>query len=176
MKRSGVGDGHAVLFQIIDEDSDEREIISSDTTFGAAQRDGWFLSAKVVAAPPPISVTEPELPQEQRGAVVNIGGGSVRMSAAPIDAVDYFFIVADSEEAFPLRFTRGQKVLDARKAIQNRFSIAELADIELLFGGKALRDAFVLDRLRIGTKQITVTIRDRRSVLLLTASSRPLNI
>jgi hypothetical protein len=141
-RRAEAGSGHAVLFQLVSDDSDEREIISSDATFGAAQRDGWFLSVKLVAALPPIAVTEPE---------------------DPIDAVDYSFIIADSEEAFSLRRTRGQKVLDARKAIQDRFGIAELAHIELLFRGKGMSDAFVLDRQRIGTKQITVTIRDRCS-------------
>jgi hypothetical protein len=171
-KRAGGGEGFTVLFQLVNEDTDEREVISSDTPFGEAQRDGWFVSARLVAAPPPIALVEPEPLQARRVSVVSIGRGSVKISAAPIDSVEYAFVVADTDVAFRLSFARGQTVLDARKAVQTRFDIEELADIGLLFGGKALRDNFVLDRLRVGTKQLTVTIRDRRPILLLTAVSR----
>jgi hypothetical protein len=169
-KRFACGPERAVQFQMVNEDTGEVEAISPDTPFAETERDRWFLSAQTVNAQPQILVAEPDPPEEQGGAIVSIGGGSVVMSNAPIEAVDYSFIVAGSGIAFQLRFTRGQTVLDARKAIQSRFNVEELADIGLLFGGKALRDAFVLDRLRIGTKQITVTIRDRRSVLLVTAA------
>jgi hypothetical protein len=41
--------------------------------------------------------------------------------------------------------------------------------VTLIFIGKALKDTFLLNRLRIGDGVITVCIRDDQAVLLLTA-------
>jgi hypothetical protein len=110
---------------------------------------------------------EDESPESTTGC---LGGGSVRWSTAEITLVEYNFILG--EETFALKFAPGDKVGDARKRIQERFGIPDIADVTLIFGGKDLRDAFVLDRLRVGTRQILVHRRDRSEVLLHSAVAR----
>jgi hypothetical protein len=105
----------------------------------------------------------------QPNAIVTFGGGTIHMSAASVALVEYKFMISHTDEIFSLKFRPGQTVQDAKKLIQARYSIEDITDVVLLFAGKDLRDAFVLDRLRIGTKCVLVHIRDRQAVLLLTA-------
>jgi hypothetical protein len=43
--------------------------------------------------------------------------------------------------------------------------------VMLLFAGKALKDQFLLSRLRVGDSAITVCIRDDQAVLIVTAKA-----
>jgi hypothetical protein len=87
-------------------------------------------------------------------------------------SVTYTFYVAESDTEFSLQFSPGQTVLDAKKKISEKFDLDSVDDVTLLFSGKTLRDAFVLDRLRIGTQQIVVHLSDTVQLILLTAIGR----
>jgi hypothetical protein len=89
----------------------------------------------------------------------------------------------DSEAGTSYKFDLGQrgirsfsfnddaKVLDARQRIAKLPTIPSIDHVTLLFAGKALKDQFLLRRLRIGDGTITVSIRDDQAVLLLTAKA-----
>jgi hypothetical protein len=60
-------------------------------------------------------------------------------------------------------FPKGQTVKDAKARLAEELGY-EAADITVLFSGKALKDTFLLDRLRIGKLPLVVAIRDPNSV------------
>jgi hypothetical protein len=95
--------------------------------------------------------------------------GSLRPAALAKGMTVYKFVAARYGQELSLSFEAGKTVLDARKAVAARYPGKTSADIPLLFSEKALRDGFVLDRLRIGTGRITVHVRDIESILILTA-------
>ncbi|MDR1240959.1 MAG: hypothetical protein LBK29_03770 [Oscillospiraceae bacterium] len=64
------------------------------------------------------------------------------------------------------------KIVDARKLIADFLKLPAADHVSLFFSGKALKDGFLLNRLRIGGGKITVYIKDEEAVLLLTAKSR----
>jgi hypothetical protein len=86
--------------------------------------------------------------------------------------VKYAFVVAKDNEEFTLEFTPGQTVLDAKKKIMVKFCLDEPDDVTLLLSGKTLRDAFVLDRLRIETQTVVVHLRETAPLLIFSAVGR----
>jgi hypothetical protein len=86
--------------------------------------------------------------------------------------VEYRFFVPEDEEEFTLKFTPGQTVLDAKEKIMAKFGLDEPDDVTLLFSGKTLRDAFVLDRLRIGTQAVVVHLKATGRLIIFTAMGR----
>jgi hypothetical protein len=78
----------------------------------------------------------------------------------------YGFVCDD--EVFHIRFPPGAKVGDARKAVAERFKTRP-ESVALHFMGKALRDGFALDRLRLGTSHISVYVTSDREILVVTA-------
>jgi hypothetical protein len=109
---------------------------------------------------------------------------SVRRSAAPAPAAAADAepeAEAEAELGIPYRFDipeRGvrtfyfeatAKVGDARRRIAQEYQLPSEDLVTLIFIGKALKDTFLLNRLRIGEGVITVCIRDNQAVLLLTA-------
>jgi hypothetical protein len=83
-------------------------------------------------------------------------------------AMRYGFVCDD--EIFHIRFPPGSKVGDARKAIAKRFKTQPEA-VALHFMGKALRDGFALDRLRLGSSHISVYVTSDREILVVTAKA-----
>jgi hypothetical protein len=87
-------------------------------------------------------------------------------------SVPAYQFVCDSDKAeFQLRFPVGTKVSVARSAVATRFG-RSADEVSLFFLGKALKDGFVMDRLRLGGSKITVYLPDLEPVLLATAKSR----
>jgi hypothetical protein len=74
------------------------------------------------------------------------------------------------EEQFSVEFPPGAAVSAARAAVAERKSVS-VDFITLMIGGKALHDAFLIERLRIGANPVTVYIKDMSEVLLLTAKA-----
>jgi hypothetical protein len=79
----------------------------------------------------------------------------------------YRFVIPVQKKEFELELPVGATVRDARAAVGQKCH-SSLDDITLLFLGKTLKDQFVLDRMRIGNKQITVSVKDARTVILKT--------
>jgi hypothetical protein len=86
--------------------------------------------------------------------------------------VSYKFVVAEDNEEFTLEFAPGQTVLDAKKKIKAKFQLDGSDEVTLLFSGKTLRDAFVLDRLRIGAQTVVVHLRETRRLLIFSVVDR----
>jgi hypothetical protein len=88
-----------------------------------------------------------------------------------LDLLAYAFVCDSPKAEFSLRFARGSKVADARSAVARRLERAA-EDVSLFFMGKALKEGFVIDRLRLGHSKITVYVRDLEPVFLGTAKAR----
>jgi hypothetical protein len=83
----------------------------------------------------------------------------------------YQFAVTQKNEVFAHVFMTGQTVLDAKRMIVARYSLPGPSDVTLLFSGKALRDGFVLEKLRIGDNAIGVHIKSFTSLFIQTAAA-----
>jgi hypothetical protein len=96
------------------------------------------------------------------------------VEAEPEPGIPYRFDIPD-RGVRTFRFDATAKVANARKRIAQEYSLPSEDAVTLIFIGKALKDTFLLNRLRIGDGVITVCIRDDQAVLLLTAkANRPL--
>jgi len=92
--------------------------------------------------------------------------------AAPVGTPYRFTVPTRGIEELTLYFAAGATVLDAKKIIAEHFGSSTAAtDVTLLFSSKALRDGFVLDRLRIGNGIITVYPKETAEVLIVTAKA-----
>jgi hypothetical protein len=80
------------------------------------------------------------------------------------------FKIDQRDQEVRLVFTKKQKVEDARTRIAALVGV-DPAAISLLFGGKALKEQFILDRLRVGEQGISIYIKDDAEVLLVTAKA-----
>jgi hypothetical protein len=98
--------------------------------------------------------------------------GDTRKNGAPLPPVEMthilFKLPQQGDRTFSLAFPKGQTVKDARGRVAAEMG-GQMADVTLLFSGKALRDTFVLERLRTGKLPIIVVLRDTADILLLTA-------
>jgi hypothetical protein len=75
-----------------------------------------------------------------------------------------------SNQNFKLSFDKRDTVEIAKKRVAEHFGVSP-KDITLIFGGKALKSGFVLNRLRIGSNFITVYITDTSLLLLKTGAA-----
>jgi hypothetical protein len=98
--------------------------------------------------------------------------GSIAMRPIPeSQRLRIVFKLSTAEETeIPVVFPKGKTVQHARGKLAEILRRAP-DDITLIFSGKALKDQFVLDRLRVGTFPITVCLRDNDDVLLVTANA-----
>jgi hypothetical protein len=92
----------------------------------------------------------------------------VTVGSAPPGLLTYTFFCEDRSEEFQLKFPPGTKVKEAREALGTRFEVPTEA-VALHFMGKALRDGFMMERLRIGDTKIQIYLKDNRPVVLLSA-------
>jgi hypothetical protein len=69
---------------------------------------------------------------------------------------------------FQLSFSSGATIGEAREEIAQRYG-KSAPDVELYFMGKALRDGFLLSRLKIEHSGITIRLADDSEILVLTA-------
>jgi hypothetical protein len=95
-----------------------------------------------------------------------------RSSLRQSGRTEYKFYIVDEDIEFKLPFRPGETVLDAKTKIVEKFSIASVTDVTLLFSGKALRDGFVIERLRIGNQRVVVHVTDHTPFLIYTALGR----
>jgi hypothetical protein len=163
-----------IEFGVLDEDSDIPAVIPKSTVIGGLDLDKYTLivrpSANIDSAGPVVSgYDEPDGDIEEDE---NAGDGRLLQSmqatvgSAEPGAVRYGFVCDD--QVFHIRFPPGAKVGDARKAVAQRFKTTPEA-VALHFMGKALRDGFAMDRLRLGTSHISVYVTSDREILVVTA-------
>jgi hypothetical protein len=86
-------------------------------------------------------------------------------------AMRYGFVCDD--EVFHICFPAGARVGDARWKVAERFKTRP-ESVALHFMGKALRDGFALDRLRLGTSRIGAYVTSDREILVMTAKANRL--
>jgi hypothetical protein len=75
------------------------------------------------------------------------------------------------EKPFTLKFRKTDTVQVAKQAVAQALTLGGPEWVTLLFKGKALAEAFVLSRLRIGDTPITVHVKDRSALLLVTGKA-----
>jgi hypothetical protein len=82
-----------------------------------------------------------------------------------------FVVPKPIDRKFNLVFTKMETVRTARMRVAEYLEF-ELDEITLMFGGKSFKDEFVLGRLRLGTQPITVYVKQKAEVLLLSYRGR----
>jgi hypothetical protein len=165
-------------FYVWDAATDDQELIPKSTVIGNLDMGGRTLIARpatsLAAVPPAASELElepevkaPGAETEQRTAleVLHVTCGSVAQTNP-----GYAFSRDDPPDQFTLYLPPGAKVGDARARVGERYTKPPEA-ITFQFMGKTLRDAFVMDRLRLGTAKINVHVQDDSAVVLLTAKA-----
>jgi hypothetical protein len=85
---------------------------------------------------------------------------------AGADEIEYSFAIPVHKTTLKFAFPPTATVRDAKWRIAAHFHIPEGDVADLLFAGKALKDTFLLSRLRIGTRSVTVQFIDTSEVLL----------
>jgi hypothetical protein len=78
-----------------------------------------------------------------------------------------FIVPQRAGETYQIELPAGATVLHARQAVARKCGV-QYDDIGLVFLGKVLKDEFILERMRIGEKVITVSVNDQRTVILKT--------
>jgi hypothetical protein len=183
--RQRVGYREAVDIMLTDEDGETIEVLDRAVLVRSRDVVANFVVVQKQRArkdPPKADPPAPESPSQQATNPGSDDGDEptrldrLRVSCGPspmeVRRVTFTFYVADSDTEFPLQFAPGQTVLDAKKKIQEKYDLDLVDDVTLLFSGKTLRDAFVLDRLRIGTQRIVVHLSDTVQLILFTAIGR----
>jgi hypothetical protein len=159
-------------FALSDIDTDEATCVPKDSRIGSLDLKQYQLLVQPEGTAE--AAEKAALDEEAREIALeamHVTCGSQRPSQISIGKVRYRFAVAQRNEDFSWPFAGGQTVLDAKKMICARYSLDSTADVTLLLSGKALRDGFVLERLRIGNGSITVYIRDFSKVFVQTATA-----
>jgi hypothetical protein len=162
-------EGIELEFALSDLFTDEAHLVPKATALGGLDLDKYMLIAQQQGTAAS-AVADGDDDQEDVGPSLqslHVTVGAAKPSAE--ETVSYKFVVAQYEQEYSIAFPPGKTVLDARKAVAEKYEGKTTADITLLFMGKALRDGFVLDRLRIGNGRITVHVRDVESILITTA-------
>jgi hypothetical protein len=108
------------------------------------------------------SDTEPVSRLEEAGVMISV----MRPVAKP-PKVYNFVVPQRHNEEFQLELPAGATVLIARQAVARQCGV-QYDDIGLVFLGKIMKDEFILERMRIGDKVITVSVNDKRTVILKT--------
>jgi hypothetical protein len=166
-------EGIDLEFVLSDLFSDETKVLEKTVTLGSLdmKKNTLMVQQKGTAAEAAAAVAGNDDQDEGGGA--GSGGAALHVTVSTVKPaagmVLYKFIAGQYEQEYSIAFPPGKTVLDARKAVAARYEGKTAADITLLFSGKALRDGFVLDRLRIGNGRITVYVRDLEGILLVTA-------
>jgi hypothetical protein len=163
-------------FALFDLDTDEMTFISKETEIGSIDHAVNSLTvrpAQIVSAIPDVRSAalescgvcrgEAEVPEEALLQSIQITVRTVNR-----DLPAYRFVCDLDKSEFEMRFPAGAKVADARLAIAHRFARAS-DEVLLFFMGKALKDGFVMDRLRLGESQITVYLPSLDAIILATA-------
>jgi hypothetical protein len=188
--RQRVGFREAVEIVLTDEDGEMIEVLDTGVLVASKDVVTNFVvvqKQRTRKGPPKPEPPEPEPPRAEPLSQQEEKPGSddgdeptrldrLRVACGPSQrdarAVTYTFYVAESDTEFALQFLPGQTVLDAKKKIKEKYDLGAVDDVTLLFSGKTLRDAFVLDRLRIGTQRVVVHLRDTAQLILFTAIGR----
>jgi hypothetical protein len=118
----------------------------------------------------PVVVTEQVITGQHRSrrlsAVEGLHGVAAR-PRRPSGSAGLNFKVEQTNEEFSIEFPKGSSVKDAKAEVAGRCKVPP-GHVTLLYNGKALKDAFLLDRLKIGAHPVTVYLKDETEVLLRT--------
>jgi hypothetical protein len=167
-------------FALFDLETDEMAFVSKDTAIGSIDHGSHSLVVR------PAQIASVGVESGFGGGGEAAAGGeppaearllqSMHMTVGTVnrDVPAYQFVCDSTKAEFTLRFAVGTKVGAARSAVAARFD-RRPDEVSLFFMGKALKDGFVMDRLRLGSSKITVYLPDVDPVVLLTAKGRPLH-
>jgi hypothetical protein len=166
-------------FALFDLDTDEMTVVPKGTTIGTIDHGRYSLSVRPAQFGPAAPDVVPmdieiaadvyaEAPDEDRLQQ------SMKMTIGTVnrDLPAYEFVCDSPKSEFRQHFPLGTKVAVARSAVGSRFG-RSVEEVSLFFMGKALKDGFVIDRLRLGGSKITVYLTDLDPVILGTVKRRP---
>jgi hypothetical protein len=121
------------------------------------------------------------LETEHEGTLATLGAGradaGIRMTVTGFGGTTTLlpgeakYGFALGEKVFHLKFAADATVRDARVKVAQTIGVENAECVTLLAVGKALKDGFILGRLRLGDKPVTVHVRDGSEVVILTAKA-----
>jgi hypothetical protein len=158
-------EGVELEFGLHDIASDEITIVAKSTQIGSLDLGTLSLIVRQAVTPDDASAPPPA-DGAAEGALLRSLRVSVGSTAPGL--LTYTFYCEDRAEEFQLKFAPGTKVKEAREALGTRFGIPTEA-VALHFMGKALRDGFMMERLRVGDTKIQIYLKDSRPVVLMSA-------
>jgi hypothetical protein len=138
-----------LAFYLWDAATDDQELIPKSTAVGSID-----VGSRAPIARPSANVARAMDKQQSRFEALHASCGSSAASSP-----GYAFACDNPPDAFVLKLAVSAKVEDARVEVAKRFKRPPEA-IALHFMGKALKDAFVMERLRLGTATINVHLLD----------------
>jgi hypothetical protein len=163
-----------VQFVLEQRSTEQREYPPPTTLIDSLDLDCY--DVLIAAAKPPVVevVTTPASrgldqaePPEDMMVLSTVGSRPAKPEA---NTMEYTFACDQRNETFAVGFERGKTVKDARIAIATRYDM-DFEFVTLVYGGKPLRDTFILDRLRIGKQKISVYLKGQSEVVLMTAAA-----
>jgi hypothetical protein len=163
-------------FYLWDAATDDQEMIPKSTVIGSLDIGDRALIARpatiTATAPPAGAAAEPGTEAEADVAELQSRFDALHVTVGSSASANpaYAFSCDNPSDEFTLRLPIGAKVGDARVEVAKRYG-KPLEAISFQFMGKTLRDAFVMDRLRLGTAKIFVHILDDSDVILLTSKA-----
>jgi hypothetical protein len=131
--------------------------------FGSFDTDEWTVIPKETKVNT-IQFDQGDLTVAQAAQVV-VASSVIVPEDSSAESGEYRFVIQDRKDALLLRFPKGSDILAARTQLATELGV-ELDLIKLLFCGKALKDAFLLDRLHLAGRPITVYVKDMGEVYL----------
>jgi hypothetical protein len=149
-------------FYLWDAETEDQELIPKSTAVGSIA-----VGSRALIARPSVNVAPAPPVEEQQSPVEAL---HVTCGSSAASSPGYAFACDDPRDEFVLNLPVGAKVGDARAVVAKRFG-KPLEAISFQFMGKPLKDAFVMERLRLGTAKINVHVLDDSAVVLLTAKA-----
>jgi hypothetical protein len=106
--------------------------------------------------------------RNSRRVSVRLAGTQNPAASAPVE-VEYSFLVQPKATALLIGFGPTATIKDAKARVAERLGFPGPDYVTLFFAGKALKETFVLNRLRLGKQSITVYVRDTAELQIVTA-------
>jgi hypothetical protein len=119
-------------------------------------------------APVAISRRNSTIRRDSRRPSVYLSGAPKPEAPAPGEA-EYSFLVQQKVTTLVIAFGPTATVKDAKPKVAERLRLPGPDYVTLFFAGKALKETFVLSRLRLGKQSITVYVRETAELMLITA-------
>jgi hypothetical protein len=146
------------------------EEIDIEFQLGSFETDDWRVLPKetVIGS---IDLTNGDLTVTEAARAVSVSPiEAFQQPESAADKWEYHFVLPGFDEPVTISLPSGSTALAARTEVARLLKV-EIENVTMLFGGKAVRDGFLLERMQLRGRPFTAYVRDTSEVLLLTAAA-----